>query len=32
VVPPGEAPEVAEERAIDVLTGLVAALHGTGHG
>jgi len=32
VVPPGEAPEVAEERAIDVLTGLVAALDGTGHG
>jgi carboxyl-terminal processing protease len=32
MVPPGEAPEVAEERAIDVLTGLVAALNGTGHG
>ena len=32
VVPPGEAPEKAEERAIDVLTGLVAALHGTGRG
>lgn len=32
VVPPGEAPEVAEQRAIDVLTGLVAALGGTGHG
>ena len=32
MVPPGEAPEVAEERAIDVLTGLVAALDGTGHG
>lgn len=32
VVPPGERPEVAEERAIDVLTGLVAALHGTGRG
>ena len=32
VVPPGEAPVVAEQRAIDVLTGLVAALGGTGHG
>jgi carboxyl-terminal processing protease len=32
VVPPGEAPEVAERRAIDVLTGLVAALGGTGRG
>jgi carboxyl-terminal processing protease len=32
VVPPGAAPEVAERRAIDVLTGLVAALGGTGHG
>lgn len=32
VVPPGEAPEVAEQRAIDVLSGLVAALGGTGHG
>lgn len=32
VVPPGEAPETAEERAIDVLTGLVAALDGTGRG
>lgn len=32
VVPPGEAPERAEERAIDVLTGLVAALDGTGRG
>jgi carboxyl-terminal processing protease len=32
VVPPGEAPEVAESRAIDVLTGLVAALDGTGRG
>ena len=32
MVPPGEAPEVAEERAIEVLTGLVAALEGTGHG
>ena len=32
MVPPGEAPEVAEERAIDVLTGLVAALDGTGRG
>ena len=30
VVPPGAAPEVAERRAIDVLTGLVAALGGTG--
>ncbi|MBA2769937.1 MAG: carboxyl-terminal protease, partial [Sporichthyaceae bacterium] len=32
VVPPGEAPETAEERAIDVLTGLVAALDGAGRG
>ena len=32
VVPPGVRPELAEERAIDVLTGLVAALHGTGRG
>jgi carboxyl-terminal processing protease len=32
VVPPGEAPEVAESRAIDVLTGLVAAIDGTGRG
>jgi carboxyl-terminal processing protease len=32
VVPPGEAAEVAEGRAIDVLTGLVAALGGTGRG
>lgn len=32
MVPPGEAPELAEERAIDVLTGLVAALDGTGRG
>ena len=32
VVPPGERPETAEERAIDVLTGLVAALDGTGRG
>ena len=32
VVPPGEAPEMAERRAIDVLTGLVAALGGTGRG
>jgi carboxyl-terminal processing protease len=32
VVPPGEAPEMAERRAIDVLTGLVAALTGTGRG
>lgn len=32
VVPPGAAPEAAERRAIDVLTGLVAALGGTGHG
>jgi carboxyl-terminal processing protease len=32
LVPPGEAPEVAESRAIDVLTGLVAALDGTGRG
>jgi len=32
VVPPGAAPEVAERRAIDVLTGLVAALGGTGRG
>ncbi len=32
VVPPGELPEVAEKRAIDVLTGLVAALGGTGRG
>ena len=32
MVPPGEAPEMAEARAIDVLTGLVAALDGTGHG
>ena len=32
LVPPGEAPEVAEKRAIDVLTGLVAALDGTGRG
>lgn len=32
VVPPGEAPEKAEERAIDVLSGLVAALDGTGRG
>ncbi len=32
VVPPGAAPEVAERRAIDVLTGLVAALGGTGTG
>jgi carboxyl-terminal processing protease len=32
VVPPGEPPEVAESRAIDVLTGLVAALDGTGRG
>jgi carboxyl-terminal processing protease len=32
VVPPGAAPEVAERRAFDVLTGLVAALGGTGHG
>jgi carboxyl-terminal processing protease len=29
IVPPGAAPEIAERRAIDVLTGLVAAL-GTG--
>jgi carboxyl-terminal processing protease len=32
VVPPGEAPETAERRAIDVLTGLVAALGGSGRG
>ncbi len=32
VVPPGAAPEMAERRAIDVLTGLVAALGGTGTG
>jgi carboxyl-terminal processing protease len=32
LVPPGERPEVAESRAIDVLTGLVAALDGTGRG
>lgn len=32
VVPPGEPPEMAERRAIDVLTGLVAALSGTGRG
>ncbi len=32
VVPPGEAPEMAERRAIEVLTGLVAALTGTGRG
>lgn len=32
VVPPGEAPQVAEKRAIDVLSGLVAALGGTGRG
>ncbi len=32
VVPPGEAPEIAEERAIDVLSGLVAAVGGTGRG
>jgi carboxyl-terminal processing protease len=32
VVPPGEAPQVAESRAIDVLTGLVAAIDGTGRG
>lgn len=32
VVPPGEAPETAERRAIDVLTGLVAALGGPGRG
>jgi carboxyl-terminal processing protease len=32
VVPPGAAPQVAERRAIDVLTGLVAALGGTGRG
>ncbi len=32
MVPPGEAPEMAEARAIDVLTGLVAALDGTGPG
>lgn len=32
VVPPGEAPEKSEERAIDVLSGLVAALNGTGRG
>jgi len=32
VVPPGAATEVAERRAIDVLTGLVAALGGTGRG
>jgi len=32
VVPPGEAPETAERRAIDVLTGLVAALAGPGRG
>lgn len=32
VVPPGEPAEVAERRAIDVLTGLVAALGGTGRG
>lgn len=32
VVPPGEAPETAEERAIDVLSGLVAAVGGTGRG
>ncbi|MGH8895072.1 MAG: S41 family peptidase, partial [Actinomycetes bacterium] len=32
VVPPGEAPEVAERRAIDVLTGLVAAVDGSGRG
>jgi carboxyl-terminal processing protease len=32
VVPPGAAPEMAERRAIDVLTGLVAALGGTGRG
>lgn len=32
VVPPGAAPELAERRAIDVLTGLVAALGGTGRG
>ena len=30
LVPPGAAPEIAERRAIDVLTGLVAALGGTG--
>ena len=32
VVPPGAAPEMSERRAIDVLTGLVAALGGTGRG
>ena len=32
VVPPGAPPAVAERRAIDVLTGLVAALGGTGRG
>lgn len=32
VVPPGEPAEIAERRAIDVLTGLVAALGGTGRG
>jgi carboxyl-terminal processing protease len=32
VVPPGQRPEVAERRAIEVLTGLVAALGGTGRG
>ena len=32
VVPPGAVPEIAERRAIDVLTGLVAALGGTGRG
>jgi carboxyl-terminal processing protease len=32
LVPPGERPEVAESRAIDVLSGLVAALDGTGRG
>jgi len=32
VVPPGEVPAMAERRAIEVLTGLVAALTGTGRG
>jgi carboxyl-terminal processing protease len=32
LVPPGAPPAVAERRAIDVLTGLVAALGGTGRG
>jgi carboxyl-terminal processing protease len=32
LVPPQSAPEVAERRAIEVLTGLQAALGGTGRG